>query len=83
MIGIVTTYDVSRAFAKDEQDMTVSEIMTRDVITIGPDAPVDFAARKLQQYNIGALVVIDYDRHILGLLNSYDLGDLVSGRGSP
>jgi uncharacterized protein (DUF39 family)/CBS domain-containing protein len=83
LIGIVTTYDVSRAFAKDEQDMTVSEIMTRDVITIGPDAPVDFAARKLQQYNIGALVVIDYDRHILGLLNSYDLGDLVSGRGSP
>jgi CBS domain-containing protein len=83
LIGIVTTYDVSRAFANDEQDMTVSEIMTRDVITIGPDAPVDFAARKLQQYNIGALVVIDYDRHILGLLNSYDLGDLVSGRGSP
>jgi L-aspartate semialdehyde sulfurtransferase len=81
LIGIVTTYDVSKAFANDEQDMTVSEIMTKNVITIGPDAPVDFAARILQQHNIGALVVIDSSRHILGMLNSYDLGDLVGGRG--
>ena len=81
LIGILTTYDVSKAFAKDEQDMTVSEIMTKNVITIGPDAPADFAARKLQQHNIGALVVVDSSRHILGMLNSYDLGDLVGGRG--
>ena len=81
LIGIVTTYDVSKAFANDEQDMTVSEIMTKNVITIAPDAPVDFAARTLQQHNIGALVVIDASRHILGMLNSYDLGDLVGGRG--
>lgn len=81
LIGIVTTYDVSKAYANDEQDMTVSEIMTKNVITIAPDAPVDFAARTLQQHNIGALVVIDASRHILGMLNSYDLGDLVGGRG--
>ena len=81
MIGIVTTYDVSKAFANDEQDLSVAEIMTKNVITISPDSPVDFAARALQKHNIGSLVVVDKNRRVLGLLNSYDLGDLVGRRG--
>lgn len=80
LIGILTTYDVSKAFANDEQDMTVSEVMTKNVITISPDSPIDFAARALQRHNIGSLVVIDTKRRVLGLLNSYDLGDLVGRR---
>ncbi|MDO5845718.1 MAG: homocysteine biosynthesis protein, partial [Methanocorpusculum sp.] len=80
LVGIVTTYDVSKAYANDEQDLTAAGIMTKNVITIAPDAPVDFAARSLQQNNIGSLVVVDANRHVLGLLNSYDLGDLVGGR---
>ncbi len=81
VIGIVTTYDVSKAFANDEQDLSVAEIMTKNVITISPDSPVDFAARALQKHNIGSLVVVDKNRRVLGLLNSYDLGDLVGRRG--
>ena len=81
VIGIVTTYDVSKAFANDEQDLSIAEIMTKNVITISPDSPVDFAARALQKHNIGSLVVIDKNRRVLGLLNSYDLGDLVGRRG--
>lgn len=80
LIGIVTTFDISKAFARDEEDRTVSEIMTRNVITVMPDEPVDLAARKLQQNNIGALVVIDTTKKVHGMLNSYDLGDLVGGR---
>lgn len=75
--GIVTTYDVSKAFANDNQDQSVAEIMVKHVITTTVDAPIDIAARTLQQNNIGALVVIDSNRHVLGMLNSYDLGDLV------
>ena len=79
--GIVTTYDVSKAFANDCQDTTVAEIMVRNVYTTTPDASIDVAARILQQNNIGALVVVDSDHHVKGLLNSYDLGDLVIRRG--
>ncbi|HJJ36778.1 MAG TPA: homocysteine biosynthesis protein [Methanocorpusculum sp.] len=81
LIGIVTTYDVSRAFAIDAQDSMVSDIMVKNVFTITPDAPIDLAAHSLQQNNIGALVVVDAERHVKGLLNSYDLGDLVVRRG--
>ena len=80
MIGIVTTFDISKAFACDEEDQKVSEIMTRSVITALPDEPVDLAARRLQMNNIGALVVIDPTKKVLGMLNSYDLGDLVGER---
>jgi len=75
--GIITTFDVSKAFANDDQDQNVDEIMVKKVITTTPDTPVDLAARTLQQNNIGALVVIDNNRHVVGLLNSYNLGDLV------
>lgn len=80
LIGIVTTFDISKAFARDEEDQKVSAIMTRSVITALPDEPVDLAARRLQQNNIGALVVIDTAKKVLGMLNSYDLGDLVGER---
>ena len=80
LIGIVTTFDISKAFACDEEDQKVSEIMTRSVITALPDEPVDLAARRLQMNNIGALVVIDPTKKVLGMLNSYDLGDLVGER---
>ncbi|HJK47606.1 MAG TPA: homocysteine biosynthesis protein [Methanocorpusculum sp.] len=80
LIGIVTTFDSSKAIACDEEDQKVSEIMTRSVITALPDEPVDLAARRLQMNNIGALVVIDPTKKVLGMLNSYDLGDLVGER---
>ena len=81
LCGIVTTYDVSKAFANDNQDKNVGDIMTKRVITTGPDVPVDVAARTLQKNNIGALVVVDSGNKVLGLLHSYALGDLVGRRG--
>ncbi len=81
LIGIVTTYDVSKAFAMDAQDSKVSDIMVKNVFTVSPDSPIDLAAHSLQQNNIGALVVVDANCHVLGMLNSYDLGDLMVRRG--
>ncbi|MDV0442255.1 homocysteine biosynthesis protein [Methanorbis furvi] len=80
LTGIVTTFDISKAFARDEEDRSVSNIMTRNVITAVPDEPVDLAARRLLQHNIGALVVVDPAKKVLGMLNSQDLGDLVGER---
>ncbi|HJJ47991.1 MAG TPA: homocysteine biosynthesis protein [Methanocorpusculum sp.] len=82
LCGIVTTYDVSKAFANDNQDKNVTDIMTKRVITTGADVPVDVAARTLQKNNIGALVVVDTANKVLGLLHSYALGDLVGRRGA-
>jgi len=78
--GIVTTYDISKAFANDDHNQKVAEIMVKRVVTTTPETPIDLAARKLQQNNIGALVVTDNNHHVIGILNSYDLADITKWR---
>lgn len=53
--------------------MNASDVMVRDVITIGPDDDVAQAARLLVDHDISALPVVDRDRHIIGILSEADL----------
>ena len=80
LIGIVTTFDISKAFATGNTDISVFEIMTRNVITAYPEEPIEVAARRLQVNNIGALPVIDKSKRVVGMLHSYNLGNLIVGR---
>ena len=52
--------------------LTVGEIMTRSVITIGPDRPVREAAQLMLEHRIGALPVVD-DGHLIGILTETDI----------
>lgn len=53
--------------------MTVNEIMTGRVITIGQDEPVSAAARLLKRHNLGALPVCDGSGRLRGLLTDRDI----------
>ncbi|HTV95502.1 MAG TPA: CBS domain-containing protein [Steroidobacteraceae bacterium] len=53
--------------------MRASDVMVRNVITIGPDEDVAHAARLLADHDISALPVVDENRRILGLLSEADL----------
>jgi acetoin utilization protein AcuB len=52
--------------------LTVGEVMTRPVITIGPDRPVREAAQLILEHRIGALPVLD-DGHLIGILTETDI----------
>jgi len=52
--------------------VTASDIMTRDPITIAPDAPIESAARLMQDKKISALPVMR-DGTLLGLITSSDI----------
>ncbi len=80
LAGIVTTYDLSKAVLRPERARSVEDVMTRRVITTGPDEPVDIAAQKLQRNNISALPVVDADRRVVGMLTGTNLSRLI-GRG--
>ncbi|HTY52507.1 MAG TPA: homocysteine biosynthesis protein [Methanomicrobiales archaeon] len=80
LVGIITTYDLSKAIARPGRAKQVKDIMTRKVITTTPDEHVDIVARKLEQHNVSALPVVDRAGKVLGMLTAIDLGKLFGGR---
>lgn len=80
LVGIVTTYDVSKAVANPGKASMVRDIMKKKVITTTPDEPVDIAVRKLEKHNISALPVVDKENHVIGILTAMNLGKLFGGR---
>jgi uncharacterized protein (DUF39 family) len=78
--GIVTSWDIAKAVAKGRLER-VDEIMTKDVVTVGAEDPIEFAAEKLKRYNISALPVIDAKKRVLGMLTSEDISSLIARRG--
>ena len=52
--------------------MFVSESMTRDPVTIGPDESLVLAAHKLRAGNFRRLPVVE-DGHLIGVLSEYDI----------
>jgi len=51
----------------------VSEVMTRDVITVGPDASIHEAARLLVDHGVSGLPVVDDAGAVVGVLSEGDL----------
>ena len=53
--------------------MKVREIMTKHVVRIHPDEPVEVAARALTHYNVGAMPVCGSDGRLCGMVTDRDL----------
>jgi CBS domain-containing protein len=53
--------------------MKVKEIMTRDVATVGPEAPVTTVARILRKKAISGMPVVDDDGRVIGIITEVDL----------
>ena len=52
--------------------LTVGEVMTKAVITVEPERPIEEAARLLLEHRIGALPVVN-DGRLVGILTETDL----------
>ncbi len=53
--------------------MKVQEIMTRDVLTIGTEAPLKDVARILVEHGVSGIPVCDIERHVLGVVSEGDI----------
>lgn len=97
LVGMVSDRDLKRAMASSATSLdvhelnylldrlTVAEIMTRTVITIGPMFPIEEAARLMVQEKIGALPVTDGGR-LVGIVTETDVLQLfvkAMGAGEP
>jgi len=79
LVGIVTSWDISKAVARGDAG-TVRSAMTERVVTSIPDEFVEIAVRKMERHKISALPVIDPNRKVIGMVTSGDLNKLLVRR---
>lgn len=60
--------------------MQISQILTREVETIGPDTTVKEAAQRMRSMDVGSLPVCD-GRHLLGMVTDRDITIRVTAEG--
>jgi Zn-dependent protease/predicted transcriptional regulator len=72
LVGMITLADVNKTSPIDREAMQVRDIMTREIITLPPEAPVIDALRIMSAQNIGRIPVVA-DGNILGIVTRTDI----------
>jgi IMP dehydrogenase len=70
LVGIITNRDVR--FASDPKQ-PIRELMTRRLVTVGEGVGMVEAKRMLHKHRIEKLLVVDNDRHCVGLITVKDI----------
>ncbi len=85
LVGIVTERDAmyarlpnnnaSEQPETDSETLTVSQIMTSEVVTVSPDCPIEQAAAMMADHTIGALPVVEgsESRTLVGIITETDI----------
>ena len=75
LLGLFTDGDLRRALDKiaDIRAARVSDVMTRNPRTIGPEKLAAEAVQIMDQYKINGLLVVDGNGRLVGALNMHDL----------
>ncbi len=72
--GIITDGDVRRAMERLQQrffSVTVEEVMTRTPKCVPEDTKISEIQRIMHQHKIHAVLIVDADRHLVGIVDSF------------
>ena len=53
-------------------DLKITDIMTKEVISVDPEAPLFEAAKILADHNFNGMPVVDKENKLIGILTQYD-----------
>ena len=84
-IGIVTERDFVRrvaALGKDSRTMTVADIMSTPLVTVGPECDINSAAKIMTDNNIKRLPVVEGER-LVGIITSFDIAKVMAEEAHP
>lgn len=75
ILGVISDRDILRALARSSnwQKKDVSQIMTRDPVTVKRETPLSVAVAKIVAKRINCLPVVDDEGKVCGILTSTDL----------
>jgi len=83
LVGLISHRDLLRLLAqgmlsRSAKEVTVKEIMIRDLMTIAPETPTLEALTIMRKRKIGCLPVVENDR-LIGIVTAYDFLSLSAG----
>src|ERR1019366_615458 len=76
LVGVVSQSDISDKVAAENKCpawMRVSEIMTRDLVVVQPEAPLDECLRLMEKHGVFHLLVTEESGRFLGMISVADL----------
>jgi CBS domain-containing protein len=75
LIGMVTDRDLAIKVVAEGRpaDTKVSDVMTRDLFTCGPDDNVKEALRTMETHQVRRVPIVDDQGHLLGIVAQADL----------
>ena len=65
---------------RSQSGMTVAHLMTRDVVTVKKDTPLEEAARRLTGLRISGMPVVDDQHKVIGVIGELDIMSVLSGK---
>ena len=70
--GVISERDILRArIDTDIDDISLQEICSRNVLTVGPLTPVDQVAQQMLERRVGSAIVVD-GGYVVGIFTSSD-----------
>jgi glutamate dehydrogenase (NAD(P)+) len=71
VVGIVTDWDITQAAARGTiEGVKVDDVMTRQIVSCGPDDSILEAVTRLEQHDISALPVLSKEGRVLGAVSA-------------
>ena len=81
LVGAISQSDISDKVAAENKCpawMHVSEIMTRELVTVAPDMALDECLRRMEKHGIFHLLVLDAQGVFHGMISVTDLLELIA-----
>ena len=76
LVGVISQSDISDKVAAENKCpawMRVAEIMTKELVTVPPETPLDACMRLMEQYGFYHLLVVDEKARFQGMISVSDL----------
>ena len=83
LIGVVTDRDIAVrvvAEGKDPQTTKVTEVASKDLVTIDPQQDLDEALRLMAQHQVRRLPVVEEDGKLIGIVAQADVATHAGGK---
>ena len=78
VVGVFTLTDLVQAIADDNENKSVGELMSTNVVIVNEDLKIANAIEVMLKKSISRLIIADNDNNLLGIVTRTDLINIIT-----